>query len=491
MTTPLWNHQEAGVQFGLPLRGVMLACDMGTGKSRMALEILLGRYHLRTLLLCPLSVVGVWQKQVRLFAGERLDCLALNSGSVRRKQQQAAAAAVMVPTSGRPVLIVTNYETAWREPFASWALTAGLDCLVCDELHRAKSPSSRISMYLARLAVVIPWRIGLTGTPMPHSPLDVFAQYRILASHIYGNNYWRFRNRYAVLGGYERKEVVGFKDLDDLHEKFYRIAYRVEKKDVLTLPTFVHEEIPVKLSPKGERAYRQLEKTFRADLETGTVSAGNALVRLLRLQQATSGFGVTENGAVEALDHGKEAALTDLLTDLPPSEPCVVFARFTHDLTAVQACAKKIGRQCFELSGRVNELTAWQTDTWGSVLAVQIQAGGLGVEMVRACYAVFFSLGFSLAEYEQALARLHRPGQTRSVTYLHLVAERTADQKVYHVLRNRKEVVEGVLRLLREEKSYGEEERMDVTTGNLAPSPDSSGDCVLSSPEGGCGPAGV
>lgn len=79
------------------------------------------------------------------------------------------------------------------------------------------------------------------------------------------------------------------------------------------------------------------------------------------------------------------------------------------------------------------------------ILAVQIQAGGVGIDLTRASYSIYYSVGFSLGDYEQSLARVHRPGQTRNVVYIHLVAEQTIDEKVYRALSEKKNVVEAVI----------------------------------------------
>jgi SNF2 family DNA or RNA helicase len=84
-----------------------------------------------------------------------------------------------------------------------------------------------------------------------------------------------------------------------------------------------------------------------------------------------------------------------------------------------------------------------------SVLGVQIQAGGVGVDLTRAAVGIFYSCGYSLGEYLQACARLHRPGQDRSVTLLHLIAEDTIDRQVYEALARREQVVETILALHR------------------------------------------
>ena len=74
-----------------------------------------------------------------------------------------------------------------------------------------------------------------------------------------------------------------------------------------------------------------------------------------------------------------------------------------------------------------------------------MQSGGVGIDCSRAAFAFYYSLGFSLGDYEQSLARLRRPGQTRMVRYYHLVAPGTVDEQVYAALRDRKHVIESVM----------------------------------------------
>jgi SNF2 family DNA or RNA helicase len=95
----------------------------------------------------------------------------------------------------------------------------------------------------------------------------------------------------------------------------------------------------------------------------------------------------------------------------------------------------------------VKELERWQAGD-ATILGVQIQSGGLGIDCTRAAYAFYYSLGFSLGDYEQSLARLRRPGQTRCVRYYHLVAKHTVDEQVYAALRDRRVVVDAVMERL-------------------------------------------
>jgi SNF2 family DNA or RNA helicase len=172
-------------------------------------------------------------------------------------------------------------------------------------------------------------------------------------------------------------------------------------------------------------------------------------VQLLRLQQITGGAVRTENGTDLRVDDAKRGALAELVEDIG-NEPVVVFCRFRADLDQVAEVAAAAGIHYGELSGRRNDLdgnrlpaeVAGRPGLWG----VQIQAGGSGIDLTGSAACVYWSLGFSLGEYEQSRARTLRPGQTRTVRYWHLIAEDTVDETVYHALRNRAEVVGQVLR---------------------------------------------
>jgi SNF2 family DNA or RNA helicase len=320
------------------------------------------------------------------------------------------------------------------------------DLLILDESHRIKSPSGKTSRWVSRLAQTCKRRVALTGTPMPHSPLDIYAQFRALAPHEFGYSFVRFRNRYAKMGGYGGKQVTGFQNMDDLQERMSRWTYQADRS-VLDLPDALHHRVPIELSAKARKLYRDLDADFCAQVLDGEITAANALVKLLRLQQLTSGRVTVENESATRLvqvDTSKQDALAELLRDLPQGEPVVVFGRFTSDLASVHEAAAANNRRSLELSGSRRELEEWQAG-YAPVLAVQIQAGGTGVDLTRARYCVYLSVGFSLGDYEQSLARVHRPGQGRTVHYYHMVASDTIDQKVYDALSNRKQVVETVL----------------------------------------------
>jgi superfamily II DNA or RNA helicase len=201
--------------------------------------------------------------------------------------------------------------------------------------------------------------------------------------------------------------------------------------------------IPITLTSRS--LYDRLRKEAVVEVnsmlgESRQVVAKTVLTLLLRLQQATSGFirpaddGPTETVSTEKLDTTKE-----LVADaLAQRRKVVVFVRFLHDMESL--------RGAFGPSVRVGTLVGGQTSTARKavvddfragkydVIVAQIRVASLGIDLSTASVGIFYSLTFSLDEFLQAKARLLGRHQTHDVTYYHLIATDTVDDKIYKAL---------------------------------------------------------
>jgi len=444
-----WEHQTEAYGISYFLDASLLAMDMGTGKSKVAVDLVVNWDCKTILILCPTSVRGVWWREIERHAGRPISVCVLEKGTTKDKVHIADGALKMGAALRQPVAVVVNYESACMPNFAKFSLGMEWDCVICDESHRIKAHNSNVSKYAAKLGRRAKRRLCLTGTPLAQTPLDLFGQFRFLDPGLFGTSWHHFSNRYAIKGNpYIPQQITGYKNQKELQTRFRLISYRCKAADVLTLPEAAHEERTYKLSPTAQKAYRQIEEELIADLGTGVVTVSNALVRLLRLQQVTSGFLVEDDtDIVHRLDTGKQALLACVLLEDAGDDPFVVFCRFREDLRSVRAACEALGLRYGELSGTLKDGLTDRGEMSPSidVLGAQIQSGGIGIDLTRAHYAIYYSLGFSLCEYEQSLARLHRPGQKRNVCYYHLIAENTVDRRVYAALRSRKNVIEAVL----------------------------------------------
>jgi SNF2 family DNA or RNA helicase len=439
--------------------GVMLALEMGCGKSKIAVDLIVNHDLRKVLIICPLSVVGVWPREFRTHAGVDYNVIPLNEGSVEKRTKIAQACVELARRKNEPIALVINYESAASGAFAKWSLAQDWDLVLLDESHRIKAPGGKRSMHFAHLGKRAKRRLCLTGTPLPHSPMDIYAQFRFLDASVFGTSFVQFRNRYANMGGYGGHQVISYKNIPELHRKMYSRSFRVTK-DVLDLPPYHHTDRTFSLGSEASRFYKTLEDKMYAELDDGEITVSNALVRLLRLQQVTSGYIMDDAGNTRHVDSAKIDMLADVLEDIDPSEPVVIFARFKEDLERIKKLVekreKKDGKMCRygEVSGDRKDLDEGRFPENVDVLGVQIQSGGVGIDLTRAHFAIYYSLGFSLGDFEQSLSRVHRPGQTEPTTFIHLLARGTVDEKVYKALRKRKQVVEYVL----SEGRYEEEE---------------------------------
>lgn len=444
----LWRHQLEAYRAAFHRPATMLHMGMGTGKSAVAVSVVVNAGHRTTLILCPVSVMPVWRREFERHAGSPVDVLVLDgSGTTAAKAKLAEQAIRMAEARRLPVVIVVNYESARTEALAKWLTGRRWDCVILDESHRAKGHSTATGRLVEKLGKVAGQRLCLSGTPMPHSPLDLFSQFRFLDRGIFGTSFGAFRTRYARTNPLFPSKVEAWLRKDELADRAGWITYHVGS-EVLDLPEAIHETRHVTLGKLARDVYESLENELLAEVNGHTITAANALVKLLRLQQVTSGF-VTDrdlDAVPQEVGDEKKNALADLLEDIDPAEPAVVFCRFRADLDAVREVAGWLGRTSGEISGAQKDLTSHGTMPEGlSILGCQIQAGGVGIDLTRARYGIYYSLGFSLGDYEQSLARIHRPGQTRPVAYYHLIARDTIDERVYAALRARAEVVSSVV----------------------------------------------
>lgn len=447
-----WKNQEEALNFALVHPQCMLDMDMGTGKTRVAIDAAFARDNVRkVLVVCPKAVVPVWRENLKKFAPDSgWSCWDLQKGSVKAKAESMAE---FLKVRADKMFVIVNYDSVWRKEMGDLVLKSDFDMVILDESHRAKAAGSKVSKYLAMLGRRVWYKMCLSGTPMANSPLDVYGQYRFLDQRIFGTNHYLFLQDYAIMGGPDRNFVVGYKNQQDLYKKFNSIAYHCKMSDIASRiklpPSLPTTNRRVDIPAKDRKVMKQLAKEFVAECGDGShVVVNNVLTKLLRMQQICSGFcivqeSVFDDGMIQELNTSKEDALSDMLTDIDVSDSVVVFCQFRHDLEAIRRATQKTGRTYFELSGSANTLSEWK-ECGGGVIGVQVQAGAEGVDMTKANHAIYFSVPHSLALYNQSKARLYRPGQSRPVSFCHLIAEGTVDESLFKSLERKEDIIDSI-----------------------------------------------
>lgn len=401
------------------------------------------RIH-RVLIVAPLSILSVWEAEFAQFAAFDYALAVLTGDSAKKTDtlRHMNGAALQVA--------VVNYESAWRmeQELAAW----GPDLIVCDEGHKIKTHNISASKAMHRLGAKAGYRLLLTGTLITNKAIDVFSPYKFLNPTIFGTSFYAFRSRYFDMVGYGNHTPVLKRSMEaELSARLHSIAYRAAKADCLDLPETTDVVRQVELEPAARKIYRSLVKESFAELASGEVTAPNVLTRLLRLSQLTGGFlGSDENAAVQQISSAKLSAMEDILESaVAEGQKLVIIARFLPEIRAI--CKELDGRglryACItgEVQDRAAQVAQFQNDPDVPVFVGQIATAGLGLTLTAASTMVFYSLDYSMSNYEQAKARIHRVGQRNPCTYIHLIAKGTVDEKVLTALRNKADLAKALV----------------------------------------------
>ena len=416
----------------------------GTGKSLATIAVT-GRLFLdqkieRMLVVAPLSILGVWQEEFRQFADFEYSLVVLN-GSESKKIEKLR----QMPTSGLQVAVI-NYESAWRmeKELTVW----DADLIVCDEGHKIKTHNIAASKSMHRLGAKAQYRMLLTGTIITNKAIDVFSPYKFLNPAVFGNSFYAFRNRYFDMVGYgNHTPVMKLSMADELTRRIHSIAFRATKAECLDLPETTEIVQMAELEPQARKLYQQLVRDSFAQIKAGEITAANVLTRLLRLSQLTGGFLRGDEGnRAERVSNAKLDALSDIIDSAAQDGgKLVIIARFLPEIDAITAMLerKSIGYSMITgaVKDRDEQVRRFQTDSDVTVFIGQIATAGLGITLTAADKMVFYSLDYSMSNFEQTKARIHRVGQRKQCTYIYLVAENTVDTKVLKSLRDKADLL--------------------------------------------------
>ncbi len=414
---PLKPQQAAALRFCQAEPSALLDMYMSTGKTRTAIELIPLKQAARIFIVCPTAAMSVWRDQIPEWAAYRYGLLVLARGMpIKKRAAELERFLEQDASAERPLIAVCNYEAAWREPL-NRVIEAGVwDMIIADECHRLGSPGSKVSRFFGKLAVNAPFRYGLSGTPLRTSILDAYALYRFLHPMLFGRNYSHFQREYAEIDHVTRR-VIAYKNIDQFRERYNIIRFHAGR-ETLQIDEPLMNLLPVRLTRSTWMTYKDVERDFYAELESGgVIDAPNVLVKYLRLQQLESEFVTLDDGSLARLTSGataKQQVLRDFLEDFAKDEKLVIFTRFQLETTMALEEVKRSERRVFQLTGARKELAEWGVDPTGAVLVVSLGAGAEGIDLTAATYAIFWSLSYKLTEFEQAVSRVNRINQRQA-----------------------------------------------------------------------------
>lgn len=409
----------------------------------------------RLLVVAPTSVVAVWPKELQEYAEFKYTCRTLLGDKASRLKQLSDLE--KFPFKALKVAVI-NYESTWRDGIFEALQEFDADMIIADESQRIKTHDAAQSKAMHQLGDQARYKLILSGTPVQNNAIDIYSQYRFLDPTVFGKNFYQFRNRYAIMGGFNRRQIVGYKDMDDLIRREHSIAFRITKEEAIDLPEQTFEVRHIQMDKKLADLYQRIKRDSYAEIETGgQITATTVLTKLLRLQQLAGGFLVTDDAAKPQLvSTAKLEALSDIVQDyvVNGGKKLVIFARFVPEVKAIIDLMKKVlpdRKKAVSIYGEIKKedrgaiVQQYQTDPDTVVFVGQIDTAGTGVTLTAADTCVYYSKNFNYAAYEQSLSRIHRIGQRNTCTYIDLVMEKTVDEMINRALAKKEDIAKTVV----------------------------------------------
>lgn len=313
------------------------------------------------------------------------------------------------------------------------------DTVIFDELTRAKNPSSkRINMY--RKLPRVERQIGLTGTPVPNSNLDLFAQVRLIdGGERLGRNFLQFKKEYFFAPARMYAPWQEKKDsAQAIEQKLHDITVTLKSSEWLNIPDTVFEDVEIPFCDELKERYSTLEKELVIELRKDkTLNVSSAAALVTKLLQFTSGHMYDEEREVHPIHNLKFDALKRIAKH--EKKPLLVACIFQHEQQRIR---EQFPEARFFADAKTPELQMRLLNDWNAgkvrMLVAHPASVGHGLNLQHgSSIMVWISLTYSRELYEQMIARLARRGQKEVTKVYRLMVPSTVDDTVATALENK------------------------------------------------------
>lgn len=439
-TKPL-PHQIEAFNYGLKRHQLLLCDEQGLGKTKESIDITVNKKAElnKVLVVCGVNSVRFnWAQEIIIHSNEKSIILG-NENNVLADLESW----LNDDTYFGIINIEKLRKTEIISKISEYVKSQKIGGVIVDEVHKIKNPKTQQGKAVANNLRDAKFKIGLTGTPITNNPLDLWNILNWLGAT--RDNYFAFRNKYVILGGWEGKQVMGFKNLNNLNADLQQIMLRRTKNDVIDLPPKIYKNEYIELSAQEKKEYKEQQNHIsmiikKIEDENGDIKekeVPNILGLLIRLREATSGINSSVKSKIERL--------VELYTEeyLPLKRKIIVFTNFTETVKDVVDALSQYNPLFVTgnvpLEERQQKVNLFQSSSEHNIIVGTIGAMGTGLTLNKASAVIFIDKSYSYADNLQAEDRAHRIGTEHSVNVISLIAKNTIDENIESILANKKE----------------------------------------------------
>lgn len=466
--TPLLPYQEDAVAKLLPSRVGALFMEMGTGKTRTAIEFVRVRQNKidRVIWFCPVSL----KETIRAEILKHTTC---PPGSVYVFDDRTDPQTV--PRDAFWYIVgIESMSASARVVLTVNELVTERSFVIVDESTYIKGHRAWRTQRITTIGQRARYRMILTGTPMTQGYVDLYAQMRFLSPKILGyNSFYSFAANHLEYSDRFPGKIVRAHNTQYLAAKMQPYVYQITKDEAdLHLPSKAYETYHVPMSGDQLAAYEAAKDELLSidEDEWGQLDQWWESIRIFRLfttlQGITIGRWRRKDGTVVELPHYRTEVLLSVVKQIPPPEKVVIWAQYLYALRQiVEALAGEYGAdEVVQLHGSMspakrNEALAVWRERARFLVATQ-GVGGHGLDMTAARYMVFYANGFKYSERLQAEDRIHRIGQTRKPLYIDLYTGAGIEDRIQRALAAKSDVLTDFRKEVERIKRDGTRERI-------------------------------
>lgn len=431
LTTAAYAHQRAAVEKLSRLKVGGLFMDMGTGKTRVAIELVWLRRHKisQCVWFCPVSLMEMARRELL----KHTTCTDADIHVFGPRTREST-----LPKAGWYIVGLESLGSSARVVCTLDKLIDEKTFIVVDESTYIKGHRAKRTKRLTVLGNRTAYRLILTGTPITQGIEDLYSQMSFLSPKILDYYSWyTFRRHHVVFDPTRKGLIVDRYDTYVVYQRIAPYVYEVKKEDCLELPPKSYQQLWCPLTEEQQQLYRAVKERFYDDLlEYDPAETGVAIYRLFSGLHAVS-CGVRPAGFVgeKRLETGRVEALTGMLKGIN-AQHVVVWVNYLESIDALRQSFSGAfpSVNVYELRGTLSpKLRTYNLDCWkrnGGILLATQGTGGHGLSLTEAAYVLFFSDGWKYSDRLQAEDRCHRIGQTRNVHYVTIGCNCGLDERI-------------------------------------------------------------
>tara|TARA_E500000318_G_scaffold52412_1_gene48917 strand:+ start:9053 stop:10459 length:1407 start_codon:yes stop_codon:yes gene_type:complete len=445
--TKPFEHQRTALIQGAEKKLFGYFMEMGTGKTKVCIDNMTYLYQTKkinlVLVIAPNSVYFNWKTEIQTHCPEDVYVHTYKKDKkfeFKKDQLNFFLINVEAFSHSSGVKIVKQLTDQFCETMA----------IVIDESTTIKNRSAKRTKNIIQLSTKVPYKRILTGSPITKSPLDLYSQCGFLCPSLLGfTNFYVFRARYSIMktiqvGGNKNLMIpLYYTNLDELENKIKGFTYRVKKEDCLDLPAKIYQKRLINLSKQQQENYDELKQYARTIIEDEEASYNNKLTEIIKLQQVCNGFITTDEGEIKELSNAKLTELLNILEEIDGK--VIIWANYIYNIEQIiNTLKKKYGERstvaiygAVSVEARNSAVINFQENKNVKFFVGNPTTGGYGLNLTQANYVVYFSNSYNLEVRQQSEDRAHRIGQTKNVTYIDIVANKTIDEFILKVLNNK------------------------------------------------------